>query len=322
MENEKLFESEPLMDAAGSPFGIRITSANPEEAYILIPETIENLPVLEIGDYAFRDCNVREIQLPESLKRIGRYAFYNCRQLERIGLSTGLKDVGVGAFTGVHRVHAICLFIKEEEEQLTVLQELLADFSETIEVTLTFPDQEVRLLFPEYYEQGVENTPARIIVNQFYGTGMKYRNCFKNRRLQYEEYDRLFPLAAAGEREELSGRLALLRLSCPYQLKDSYRNVYRNWIREHAEQLLDSLIRENQIQSVRLILSETKPDKEIRERSALLCSELGLTEMVALFMEEERTDMQSDTEEPLFPEDFSEESKDPLIQSIFDLDEI
>ena len=37
------------------------------------------------------------------------------------------------------------------------------------------------LVFPEFYVEGVENTPARILEERIHGTGMKYRNCFKGK---------------------------------------------------------------------------------------------------------------------------------------------
>lgn len=37
---------------------------------------------------------------------------------------------------------------------------------------------EARLVFPEFFEEAVENTPARILETHTHGSGMWYRNCF------------------------------------------------------------------------------------------------------------------------------------------------
>lgn len=334
MVRENLFSWEHIVDGTGTPKGIRITAVDPKEEYVKIPEELDGLPVLELGAYALEKSAIREIQLPSCLERIGRYAFYNCEKLEKIQLSEGLKDIGSGAFTGVHKVHSIHLTMKEEGAKQVVLQELLSDFSETIQVTLVLPGgqdvseseqrivgerrvfeseqrtisekktREIRLLFPEYYEQGVENTPARIIVNQFFGTGMKYRNCFLNRQLQYEEYDKLFPLAVAGERIELVRELALLRLMWPYRLKDNYRQKYLEWISERAEEIFEFLIEEKRLEEIRFILEEADLTEEVKKEAALRCSESGFAAAVPLFMEQQ----------------MAEEL--PVVFSSFNLDEI
>ncbi len=323
----------------GEAQGVRITSVNPEEEYVPVPEQIGGLPVLELGSYAMKNSRIRELQLPECLQKIGRYAFYNCEKLERISLYDGLKDIGTGAFTGVHRVHSIHLTQKQEGGRQAVLQELLSDFAETIEVTLTFPGKEVHLLFPEYYEQGVENTPARIIVNQFYGTGMKYRNCFVNRTLQYEEYDSLFPLAAAGERMETVMELALMRLRWPYSLKENNRQRYLDWIRDQAQEILPVLIREKRLEDLRLILEEAELSEQIKNQAALLCADKGFPDAVSLFMESKNREFNQvvrsvgseenvqnlekpdeNTEDQM--QEKSEKISEPVIYSSFNLDEI
>ena len=40
-----------------------------------------------------------------------------------------------------------------------------------------------RLVFPEHYEEAVENTPARILFTQHHGSGNNYRQCFYNKEM-------------------------------------------------------------------------------------------------------------------------------------------
>lgn len=48
---------------------------------------------------AFRGTKLREIALPESLERIGEYAFSSCERLTSITLPSGVKDVATCAFS-------------------------------------------------------------------------------------------------------------------------------------------------------------------------------------------------------------------------------
>lgn len=316
---ENLFKWEQIIGNDRLPKGIRILSVDPKEEYVKVPDEIDGLPVLELGAYVLEGSMIRELELPKNLDRIGRYAFYNCEHLEKIRIPEGMKDIGSGAFTGAHRIKEICLLVPEENKKLVVLQEILMDVVEAVKIIMLFPEteevQEIRLLFPAYYEEGVENTPARNITSEYYGTGLKFRNCIVGRQMQYEEYDKLFLLAASVEDPELVLEMALMRLLYPYKLKDSYRDSYKSWIGENADELLPTLIEEKRLEDLKYILEEIPLDNEVRNRAALLCSEKGFAAAVSLFMEKDQ-----DSEE----ESLEEEKEEglPVIHSIFDLDEI
>jgi len=58
-----------------------------------------NESIKEIGQYTFSACfALHSINLPPTLVNIGINAFYNCRSLEDIVFSEGLKTIGGGAF--------------------------------------------------------------------------------------------------------------------------------------------------------------------------------------------------------------------------------
>ena len=114
--------------------GIRILRSFGGNPSVVLPEMVEGKPVTELGSYAFSDhidqkdlekaietgrfCRedgetadgtdenlsvsgekVSEVFLPETLKKIGRYAFYNCRKLKKIALGGTCMDVGAGVFS-------------------------------------------------------------------------------------------------------------------------------------------------------------------------------------------------------------------------------
>ena len=54
--------------------------------------------VTRIGDWAFRDCNITSIAIPNSVTRIGEKAFYNCYSLTSITIPDGVTSIGEEAF--------------------------------------------------------------------------------------------------------------------------------------------------------------------------------------------------------------------------------
>lgn len=339
MVRTDIFEWEIMKDASGKDRGIRVISIDKKEEYVKVPETMEGLPVLELGPYALEGSAIREIELPACLERIGRYAFYNCEKLEHIELPEGMKDIGSGAFTGAHKIKKICLYVPDENMKLIVLMEIISEVVEAVEVILRFSKpleeiraesshtdgREIRLIFPEYYELGVENTPGRNIISEYFGTGLKYRNCFVSRQLQYEEYDKLFELSGSVEKTDVMMELALRRLIYPYKLKDKYKECYLRWISDHAEDILTLLIEEKRLEDIRFVLQHADISNEIRNIAALQCSEQGFAAAVTLFMEHDSKAGEScDSDQASSCGEKAEDdaADGPLIHSMFDLDDI
>ena len=65
----------------------------------LIEENVKNPVITSIGDNVFNGCkNLKEIEIPDTIKSIGNYAFSKCTALEDFTLPTSLKTVGNYAF--------------------------------------------------------------------------------------------------------------------------------------------------------------------------------------------------------------------------------
>lgn len=60
----------------------------------IIPAYIENLPVKAIEDCAFNYAKITSIQMPETLVKIGHYAFFCCHQLEKISFPDSVSFIG------------------------------------------------------------------------------------------------------------------------------------------------------------------------------------------------------------------------------------
>ena len=85
--------------------GVVITGlADKTQTVVVIPETIEGLPVVAIGPNAFLRCAaLQSVELPASLKTIGTGAFYGCTALTEIVIPEGVTAIGEYAFqlTGI-----------------------------------------------------------------------------------------------------------------------------------------------------------------------------------------------------------------------------
>lgn len=221
-----------------------------EEGY----ETIEEIP-----DYGFSGrTDLEEVILPLTVKKIGRYAFYNCRNLRKITFFSQIKDIGSGAFTGCHNVQELDVTIVNGDS--SCLKEFLQELAELMVVHYR-ADGYAKLIFPEYFEEGIENTPARILSSQIHGSGLKYRNCLYKREIQFAAYDACFPMAQAMECPEVLQEMVLGRLRYPYQLQEAGRKRYEAYAREHFAELGKKLIQENDVDGIQWLL-ETYLEQE------------------------------------------------------------
>lgn len=236
---------------------IRIDQIEDPEAVIYVPEQFEDCPVTELGSYVLAHSAVEEIHLPPYVRKIGAYGFYECEQLKRIYCYSRVLDLGAGLFAGVPAVEY--LDITEFPGERSCLKEMLAELRQTLRVQLHQMETEARLIFPEYYEDSVENTPARIVSIETHGCGHRYRYCFAGRVFQYRGYDELFPHVQVQEKEELVTELALGRLMYPRELSEKFREHYLEYVREHWKTAGKLLIQADRMQRDRV--SNLEPGK-------------------------------------------------------------
>lgn len=186
-------------------------------------EEAEELPKVKGGF-------LKELRLPPTLRQVGAYGFYNCSSLRRLELHSTVLDWGPGVFTGCGGIKDLVIHV--DESQKSCLKEVLAELRQTLTVTYDGPGKAV-LIFPEFFEEAVENTPARILVTNTHGCGQKYRNAFVQTQFQFLEYDSLFPHVQVQEPEELAAELALGRLMDPYRLSRGHEGRYLEYLEQH-----------------------------------------------------------------------------------------
>ena len=195
------------------------------------------------------------IDLPKGIEVIEDYAFYRCLALEEIHLYAGIKRLGCGAFMGCKKLKKIV--IRDVEDDIYFLTEILYDFQYEVEVELRLKNGTlVKLTFPEYYEESVENTPARIIDIVFHGSGYKYRQCIRNRQMDYEKYDSVFSYAIAQEFTPTCIRIALNRLSTPIDLRVEAKERYLEYLREQSKEVAKQICKEDNLETLG-VLAET-----------------------------------------------------------------
>ena len=229
---------------------------------VQIPDFVDNIPVKELKPYVFAGNAHREVYLPGTIRRIGRYGFYNCRELNFLSFYSNIEDVGSGCFTGCHKVKT--LEVTMTDDTFSCFREILSEFSEELYV-IYHGEEEARLMFPEFYEEGVENTPARILMTEVHGSGIHYRNCFQGARFHFQEYDARFPMAKARESQEFSIKLALGRLSYPCQLSGNAKEEYKNYLLERQTLVVRSLIERQDPELLMWFLEDVSRKKRLGE---------------------------------------------------------
>ena len=214
------------------------------EERIEVPAQIEGMPVTVLAPYIFSQARrepdqktaicgnqVKEIVLPDTVREIGNYAFYGCYYLEALTLSHRTHDIAGGAFTGCR--HLKNLTFRMEQAEGYCMKDVLSEVHYELKVKLVYPNAVCTLLFPEYYEEAVENTPARQLETQFHGSGYSYRQCFQDGVFQFGEYDRLFQEAQNLESEDFCIELAVTRLMEKTRLSQDAEGVYQSYLMEH-----------------------------------------------------------------------------------------
>ncbi len=282
---------------------------------IRIPEGVR-----QIGNYAFYGLYfLREVSFPSSMERIGFGMFNGCQRVSRLvfhldstadgtpfrpsdrvstmpvnRVPAGIADeasVGIEdeISAGMSRTDMPAAPLSEKELTPRIMKEVLDALSNEVEAVVMQGEKELyRLRFPEYYEEGKENTPARIIEIIYHGTGHQYRNCFLSRVMQFDRYDDVFPLAAAQEDPKTDIPLVLNRLRSGPEPKEEAIRRYLDYLRGVNEEMMEIILEDREFEPARtLTILDTKEffTSSNIDTSIQKASECGASGAVSCLME-------------------------------------
>jgi len=77
---------------------VTITAYTGSAIDVIIPQTIDGMPVTAIGEEAFKGLQIRNVVIPSGVKEIDWFAFSTCTVLESVSVPSSVTSVGYGAF--------------------------------------------------------------------------------------------------------------------------------------------------------------------------------------------------------------------------------
>ena len=194
-------ENELLLTCREIPDGVAILRCETRDDSVRLPDEIGGAPVVSLGNYALserapdlrgqdvfpvrvtcggpepkHDANaVRSVALPQPLQSVGSYAFYNCRRLKTLTLSSAVTDFGGGALMNCRALREVRLYA--DPSSPTCLYKLLGEYAGELDVRFFWNGTVYYLLFPAYSEDLEALTPAHIFQRRIHGAGYGYRQC-------------------------------------------------------------------------------------------------------------------------------------------------
>ena len=242
--------------------GICILRCYAKESRVVVPEEIEGLPVTEIAPYAFAADMEKEPKNPGELPCI-------CGELlEELVLPGTVERIG--------------RHVRDMGQENSCLREVLVDLNQTVTVEWIGKDG-FQVLYPAFFEEAVENTPARIIETHTHGVGIQYRNAFRNTQIDWEEYDRLFEIGRHNMEPEEAVYASAYRLKSPLGLKEEAAQSYENFLREHMERAAELFQREGETELLRWLAEEFVHEKS--ELELLMKAVSGDAAAVSMLMD-------------------------------------
>ena len=264
--------------------GIEILRCFGIESRVEIPGMIDDKLVISAAPYAFSSHMDEKEELKNaSLWEVSEGLGFGREEhvlagndVEEIVFPYTLKEIGRYIFYG-------CGNLKKLEFSDSLMQ-----------IGCRENKSEARLVFPEHYEEAVENTPARILYTEYHGSGSNYRQCFYDKELNYQEYDRLFEMAVAMDKLEVLVDMSFGRLEFPYELTGKARENYREYIRKNLGDIAEYLVKQEDMHRLEVISSQKLWTLEGID-SALDCASKRKETEVSAFLMNERANLVDNT---------------------------
>lgn len=267
---------------------IEITGYEGTLCYLELPAELSGLPVRSVGNRAFEGRrDLEEIRIPDSIRELRPFAFYNCHHLKKITLTDSVLEYHDGVIRLCEELRDIAIHF-QTGGNYRLLKEMLGDNDGSLRFHLFLPEgEEAEFYFPYFSDDFEEDTYARTLHERIEGSGYEYRQTVKRGEIEIQRYDRIFE---RGRREELTlaAGIALSRLRYPYQLSEAAEGEYRAYILEKNAELLPYLLRGEERELI-YFLRDAELLTETGIRAALpVCAEKQYTELTAVLMNYQR----------------------------------
>lgn len=263
---------------------IEITGYEGTIRHLSVPAIIEDLPVRSIGKSAFSGReDLFGVELPATIDTLGRYAFYNCKNLRSISLHDGVEDYYDGVIKQCQSLSEITLH--QERDSFSVMKELLADNDRRL--TFTVEPIGLRLTFPAYVYDFVEDVEARVLHHKIEGSGYPYRECVTRKGVDLLAYDKLFSHVISDD-YEAAIMVALNRLRYPIELEDAAKEQYAQYLEQNARVVLLKLIEQECNEEIRYLCEECLITKDALEDGLYEAADKKLSAITAILMEYQR----------------------------------
>ena len=250
-------------------------------------EELRILGGAESGDWDNR--NIRELTLPRPLQYIGDYAFMNLRSMESLRFSDNLCSTGSASFMNCRSFSRLEL-TRTGPSQGPALACIVRSLQQELDVTVLEVDGSIlRLVFPEYIENYIENNAAHHFELKIIGGGYAYHSIFRNKILSVSDYDALWPAYIAQEHDEDSAlRLAYYRLRYPSRLSRQAEERYSCYLNANIGRALSFALRERDMHGLRMLLDLGMLEKETLDAALRESRTLQITEATAILLEKHR----------------------------------
>lgn len=191
---------------------------------------------------------LKKLTLPDTVHKIGNYAFYNCNALETLEIGKYLEEIGSDAFMNCKKFHF--LMIRCDVFEGSGAKQILSRISADMEVTFAGESRQTAVFYPEYYESYDEIAPAHIFGRSIEGEGFRARQCFKEGIPDLSQYDLIFPKACAEEKKSTLLHILSLRLRYPVSLTEEAKERYVKYLKEQESYMIPKLVEQKNMEMI------------------------------------------------------------------------
>lgn len=221
---------------------------------------------------------VQKVILPDSIKKIGTLAFYNCGHLKEISIGKELCELGSDVFMNCRRLKQVYVRcgVKEKSAFRLIAMQISSD------ITVSFVD--AVLLFPEYYESYDEVAPAHLFGRNIEGEGFRARQAFKDGVVDLAQYDSVFAKACAEESVDTLCTFAMNRLRYPAGLGAVACKEYETYVIAHADDICKKAVQMRDTEQILFLCEKKYVDRLTLEKCVAWAAEMEWAEGAAHFV--------------------------------------